>query len=259
MKRVRPLFVMGDVHGQLDATLGHLRQAGLIDVVGEWRGRDAVLWFVGDLVDRGPDGLGTIDLVRRLEESAPADGGYVNTILGNHDLLLLAARRFRGPGDRHRFESAWRAGGSGTDLERITDEQAEWLAARSAMARASEWLVVHADSVLYLGQGRSVASVNAHFAQLTASQEPEAWHRVLDDFGEHSAFHRPGIAAWFLDTYGGERIVHGHTPIPSMTGAAAKDVFAPLTYAGGRCLNVDGGMYLGGPGFLARLDGWPSA
>jgi hypothetical protein len=248
---------MGDVHGHLELTLGHLRQAGLIDASDAWIGRDAVLWFVGDLVDRGPDGRAAIDLVGRLEVTAPRDGGCANTVLGNHDLLLLAARRFRGPHDLHRFEQAWRTGGAGEDLDRLTDEQAEWLASRAAMAREGDWLIVHADSELYLRQGRSVTAVNAHFGTLTASPDPADWGVVLDAFGEHSAFHRPGIPTWFLDSYGGVRIVHGHTPITSMAGTPPEGVTGPLIYARGLCVNVDGGMYLGGPGFLARLDDWP--
>jgi hypothetical protein len=247
-----PLFVMGDVHGHLERTIAHIARAGLLGDSLDWAGRDATLWFVGDLVDRGPDGVGAIDLVRRLASEAAAAGGQVDTLLGNHDLLLLAAHRFGGS-----FEAEWRTGGAATDLERMSDERAAWLARRPALARAGEWLLAHADSNLYHEYGATVGAVNGAFARLAESGDATGVDRLLDQFGEHNAFRDRASARRFLDQYGGERVVHGHTPISSATGSAPARVTAPLVYADATCVNVDGGMYLGGPGFLARLDRWP--
>jgi bis(5'-nucleosyl)-tetraphosphatase (symmetrical) len=75
---MQPIFV-GDVQGcadELDAIVERARSDF---------GQRFELWLVGDLVNRGPDSLGVLRRVRGL-----ADAGLACSVLGNHELGLLA-------------------------------------------------------------------------------------------------------------------------------------------------------------------------
>ena len=94
------VYVIGDVHGYLTQLVGVLHGAGLINPdhlstdQPAWTGGTATLWFLGNFTDRGPDGIGVIDLVMRLQREAAAVGGSVQSLLGNHEILLVGAARF---------------------------------------------------------------------------------------------------------------------------------------------------------------------
>ena len=106
---MRPLWVIGDIHGAYDKLRAILLRAGLIDFDGSWTAGDAHVVFLGDYVDRGPNGVGVIRLIRSLEVQAQEVGGQVTALLGNHEVMFLAALVFRhsDPQDRYGYREYW--------------------------------------------------------------------------------------------------------------------------------------------------------
>jgi Calcineurin-like phosphoesterase len=252
------LYIIGDIHGQYEHLTGLLRGAALVDDSLAWSGGAARLWFIGDFFDRGPAGIESIDLVMRLQVEAAAAGGQVAALLGNHEPLILAAQRFgeQRTGWGGTFLWDWRRnGGNDEELERLTSDHIAWLAALPAMALVGDYLLIHADSTMYSSYGASIDEVNQAFRALLRSDDAPAWDRLLEQFSDRKAFvdqdaDGAGRAAQFLRHFGGRQIIHGHTPINFIRRCLPEEVTEPLVYAGGLCVNVDGGMYMGGPGFV---------
>lgn len=260
MQLANPIYVMGDVHGQLRPLMRILQHAGLLDKNYAWSGGQATLWFIGDLVDRGPDSIAVMDLVIRLQREAAAAGGQVGCLLGNHELLFLAAYRFgrRSTGLSSNFITKWlQNGGSKADLAKLTKEHLTWLAELPAMALVSNTLLVHADATFYTRYGRSVDEVNKTIKELLKRSNALAWEELIEEFTMRGVFNHQYAGSELIDRFlaifGGTQIVHGHTPIHVMTGGSAKKVTAHLSYANERCINVDGGLSIGGSGFIYQL------
>jgi hypothetical protein len=255
-----PVLVVGDVHGHRDVLVELLRDAGLVDGAERWCGGDAVLWLLGDLVDRGPDGIGAIDLVRRLERESE---GNVRCLLGNHEAFLLAVHL---AGDEDTgfpgttFADVWLAnGGVSSDLARLTAEHVDWVSRRPAVALEGDWLLLHADTDAYLGYGRSIRAINEGVAHALRSGDPAALDELLEMLSDRLRLFDPAVVDSLLATLGGARIVHGHTPIASVRSVDPRAITAPFPSSDGRVLNVDHCLFGGGPGFVTRIDTWPTS
>src|SRR5215510_7491369 len=83
------LVAIGDIHGDLDALVGILKRASLIDSNLRWSGRDAILVQTGDFLDRGPKTRGVMDLLMQLQKDAPRQNGRVIILLGNHEAMNI--------------------------------------------------------------------------------------------------------------------------------------------------------------------------
>ena len=196
----------------------------------------------------------------KLNQAAGKVQQKAGEVLGNHEMLLLAAYRFgrRSTGLGSNFLTRWKHnGGNHKDIARLTQRHLDWMAHLPAMALVDDYLFMHADAPFYLTCGRTVEEVNATFHKLLSRSDALAWEETLEDFARRGAFLDPlsgeDFARRFLSIFGGRQLIHGHTPISSMLGCPPGKVKSPWIYAGGQCVNVDGGMCLGGSGFVHQV------
>ncbi len=116
-------YAIGDIQG-CDATF-----AALLDLIEFNREKDE-LWLVGDLVNRGPSSLEVLRRVRSLGDS-------IVTVLGNHDLHLLA--RAAGVAPRKPLDT----------LDAVLDapdrdDLISWLSRQPLLYRRDGFVLVHA-------------------------------------------------------------------------------------------------------------------
>ncbi|MGH8750194.1 MAG: symmetrical bis(5'-nucleosyl)-tetraphosphatase [Burkholderiales bacterium] len=116
-------YAIGDIQGCFNAL------TRLLDKTGFEPERDT-LWFVGDLVNRGPDSLAVLRFVKSLEQRAIV-------VLGNHDLHLLMVAE--GYARMHKNDT----------LQAILDapdrdELLYWLRCQRMLHAANGYVMVHA-------------------------------------------------------------------------------------------------------------------
>ncbi len=117
-----PTYAIGDVQGCFDELLRLLRDTGF--------GEQDRLWFVGDLVNRGPKSVDVLRWVRGLGDRAVV-------VLGNHDLHLVS--QFEGC-ERTRSDDTF------ADVLKAPDarELVDWLRRRPMMHVEGGYAMVHA-------------------------------------------------------------------------------------------------------------------
>ena len=162
-------IAIGDVQGCYDQLLRLLERAGFDE-------RRDTLWFVGDLVNRGPQSLETLRFVKGL-------GARAVTILGNHDLNLLAvAAGIRKP---HRGDT-----NAAVLAAPDREELLAWLRHRKLMHAGDGYAMVHAGLLPQWSIARALAlareveealqaSGHLEFLERMYGNEPRRWREDL--------------------------------------------------------------------------------
>ncbi len=162
-------YLIGDVQGCCEALQRLLAKIGFSP------SRDRI-YMLGDLVNRGPDSLGTLKLLHGLGDAAVS-------LLGNHDLHLLAvAQGVRKPHRSDTTAQVLQAPDAGAWLD--------WLRHQRMAVHALGWLMVHAgvapqwtlNTTLALAAEveRELQGPDLHgFLSTMYGNEPAAWRSDL--------------------------------------------------------------------------------
>jgi hypothetical protein len=86
---VARVVAVSDLHGAHRDFVETLQSAGVLDAQERWAGGRTHLVVLGDVVDRGDDSRASLDLIMALEAQAAAEGGRVDLVLGNHEVMNL--------------------------------------------------------------------------------------------------------------------------------------------------------------------------
>jgi len=213
------IYALSDPHGGAKE-LAALLAANHLASGTEWKGGTAILVVAGDLIDKGPDSLGVIDLLRALEPKARAKGGRVIVTMGNHEAEFLAD-------PQNKKASSTGEDANGIDGELATkhiapadlargadaDGRGRWLIELPFAVRIKKWFFAHGgntggESIAALGK-RLQASVDKNgfgdkdITGKTSILEAQGWYgnQDKDDTGRR-----------YADALGVKHIVFGHDP-----------------------------------------------
>ena len=248
------IFAIGDIHGRSDLLAALIAEAAREPR----RAARRTIVFLGDLIDRGPDNLGAIELAIDAARRAAADETIA--LMGNHEAMMrLAVDPATPRGEAIAALETWLLNGGGLTI-------AEFALARERPADMAELLGRVRDSLpaqvrAWLGglqpywRSRGLlfvhAGVNPNVELETFLAAP--WNTPLDalEGSRHWAWVR-----WpFIDAepgsegFGGYFVVHGHTPADLTPGVSHADQIRRFR------LNLDAGSVKTGLAEMAILRG----
>jgi Calcineurin-like phosphoesterase len=225
----RPTLIVGDVQGDVDR---------LVDALEPYPEDEVDTVFLGDFFQGGEPGAGGGAAAAKLAMGRR----NARAVLGNHDLFLLVMlERSRGGDqlgawrtrDGLSIEDLWLSRrGDWADLNAVaSDPELEaWLRALPFLVELEDGtLAQHTDDDRYAEIGGTVEAVNSAVRAWLATRGG-AFQSLRYTIGRHG-FDDPDRLRRYLEHFGVQRVVHGHTPHWNEE---------PIEFHGGRAVGYDG-------------------
>jgi len=242
------MFVVSDIEGQFDGFRKLLIVNGVMDEKYNWTYGKGHLVICGDLFDRGLSVTESIWLIYKMEDLARAAGGYVHTILGNHDIMNMSGDlRYVQP---KYLEAAKIIGMEYVTLYGVDTEIGRWLRTKNTIEKIGDNLCLHAGVSPVINKlGLSLEEINTFcrpyydkvkvfkgvgdvkIDPLFKSESSLFWYRGY--FFDPKATEEE--VSETLRVFGVKRIIAGHTIVPGNVAF----------YYGGKVLGVDVNRHAG--------------
>lgn len=136
------IYALGDIHGDFERMSRLLRTGGVVDGHGAWAARDSVLIVTGDMIDKGPRGVEVLRYLAALRKTAPAQGGQVILLAGNHEAEFMAGPDTRKAADFLSDLKHW--GITPADVIACKGDVGETMCSLPYAARIGDWFFSHA-------------------------------------------------------------------------------------------------------------------
>jgi hypothetical protein len=228
--RADEIFAIGDAHSDFKRLARAMAAAGIIESPvnkpedAKWTAGHAVLVTTGDMIDKGPQALDVLRLLKWLRTEAQGAGGNVVILAGNHEAEFLAnpgapkGREFAGQLTKAHINPA--------EVGACKGEFGEFLCSLAFAARVGDWFFSHGGN----SGGRTITDLAADLEGGVGREGFGSPQLIGDESILEARLNGEGRRPWIdaglpaqsekqlLTEYtmalGVEHVVEGHVPSP---------------------------------------------